>query len=138
MIAANDVVLADQLLLEPRTAVLSIWSWPFRLNQEVTGEVISYVERRLHVGRKPYMSIWGETRTTSQGICIWVFYPILEYSPSSAHPFTRSWERQDGGIPLSTHIASGPRVACQPGSSPKQATAWQRARQITIALGRWP
>ena len=88
-VSASDVVLADHLLLEPRTVVLSIWSSPFRLNQELTGEVTSYVERRLYVGRKPYMSIWEETKD-SIARHIWVFYPGLGHIPFILIHFIRS------------------------------------------------
>lgn len=104
-ISADDVVLADQQLLEPRTAVLTLWSWPFRLNRELTGEVISYVERRLYVGRKPYIhdehlgGNQGQHRQAYLGILphngIHPIVRFIHFIRSSVHSFVRGSDKTE-------------------------------------------
>ncbi|KAF8535672.1 putative methyltransferase-domain-containing protein [Trichophaea hybrida] len=77
-VSTGDVV-ADQLLLEPMTTVLSVWSSPFGLRKDVEAE--SLVERRLDLGCETYFTVWEETRD-SIARHIW-----------------------DGGIALSTYLA---------------------------------
>jgi len=57
---STDDVAADQLFLEPKTTVLSVWSPPFGLSHETGTEFL--VERRLDIGCETYFAVWEETR----------------------------------------------------------------------------
>jgi hypothetical protein len=62
--------IADQILHEPRTTVLSVWSAPFNAGGTDEAGVGEFVERRLNIGREKYLSIWEETKN-SIALHIW-------------------------------------------------------------------
>jgi hypothetical protein len=68
-VSADDQI-ADQLLHEPRTTVLSAWSAPFNAGGPEEVGVGDFVERRLNIGREKYLSIWEETKD-SIALHIW-------------------------------------------------------------------
>lgn len=57
-VSANGLS-ADNLLLGPKSTILSVWSSPLTLNSE---DVEDFVERRLDIGRGHHLSVWEETR----------------------------------------------------------------------------